>query len=37
MKKQNERHNKELLQAIKQSNPSFEEIMEFLGAVVSQK
>lgn len=30
MKKQDELHNKELLQAIKQSNRSFEEIMDFL-------
>lgn len=30
MKKRDELHNKELLQAIEQSNHSFEEIMDFL-------
>ena len=32
MKKRDELHNKELLQAIEQSNRSFEEIMDFLRA-----
>lgn len=31
MKKRDELHNKVLLQAIEQSNRSFEEIMDFLG------
>ena len=32
IKKRDELHNKELLQAIEQSNRSFEEIMDFLRA-----
>lgn len=37
MKKRDELRNKELLQAIEQSNRSFEEIMDFLGTDDSQK
>ena len=36
MKKRDELRNKELLQAIKHSNRSFEEIMDFLGTDDSQ-
>ena len=37
MKKRDELRNKELLQAIEQSNRSFEEIMHFLGTDDSQE
>ena len=37
MKKRDELHNKELLQAIEHSNRSFEEIMDFLGTDDSQE
>lgn len=37
MKKRDELHNKELLQAIERSNRSFEEIMDFLTADDSQE
>ena len=37
MKKRDELHNKELLQAIEQSNRSFEEIMDFLSTDDSQE
>ena len=37
MKKRDELHNKELLQAIEHSNRSFEEIMDFLTADDSQE